>query len=191
LTQMLRAMLPSLFTRVPVGVALVLLVACKGLAQDRPVELGLDGSISFTFVSSGDGEDSENLQTWAFPLRRIRAGAYLADAIQAQVSSGFEVADYGGVSTVRFSLGLAGMYNPPGATPRRGLYVTLGGGIDYLSDDRSDLQWLATAGAGYRFPIGRSVLLRPAFELARLFASDNRKSATNVAGLIGLSFLLE
>jgi hypothetical protein len=180
----------ALLRRIWVGFAFVLLVASEGVAQDRPIELGLDGAISFTFESSSDGQDVENVQTWAFPLRRVRAGFYLARALQAQVSSGFEVADYGGVSTVRFSLGLTGMYRLTGSTPRRGLYVAVGGGIDYLSDDESDLQWLVTAGVGYRAPLGQTVSLRPALELVRSFPSDTRNSQTTIAALMGLSFFI-
>lgn len=168
-----------------------LLPAHQAVGQGRPVEVGIDGAISVGFVSTPEGQESEDVQTWAFPVQRIRVGMYLANGVQAQLSSGFEVADYGSVSTVRFSFGLAGLVHLSGDRTKRGAYVSAGGGLDLLSEDESDVQWSAGGGGGYKIPLGDHLSLRPGLEIARWFASSRRRAETVVSGLIGVSVFLD
>lgn len=175
------------------GVSLIVLVAlaADSSAQDRPVELGMDGAISYSLVSAPDGQDVDDVQTWAFPLQRIRLGLFPSRALQAQLSTGFSVADYGEVSTVRFALGIAGLYHLTGDRTRTGLYVEAGGGLDLLSDESSDTQWSVGAGLGYKLRLSQQLSLRPAVQVARSFESGQRFAETTISGLIGLSFFVE
>jgi hypothetical protein len=169
----------------------LLCLAQETLAQDRPVELGIDGAISYSIVSAPEGQTADNVQTWAFPLQSIRAGLFLARSLQVEVSTGFSVADYGEVSTVRFALGLAGLYHLTGDRTQTGLYLQVGAGLDLLSDEGSDTQWSAGGGVGYKVRLGDQLSLRPAVQLARSFESDGRFAETTISGLVGLSFFVE
>jgi hypothetical protein len=160
-------------------------------AQIRPVELGMDGAISYSIVSAPDGQDADDVQTWAFPAQRIRVGVFVNRPLQAQLSTGFSVADYGEVSTVRFALGLSGLYHVTGDRARTGLYIEAGAGLDLLSDEDSDTQWSAAAGLGYKIPLANQLSLRPAAQVARSFESDNRFAETTISFLIGLSFFVD
>jgi len=172
------------------GICLVLGLALCGLgrAQGRPVELGMDGAVSYSRVDDVGGVESNNVQTWAFPLQRLRVGVSPADRFQLQLTMAFAVADFGDVSTVRFTLGLAAAYQVTGAGPRSGLFVSGGGALNLLSDNGSDSQWTVGAGLGYRVPLGDRLALRPALEIGRSFASELRLGSTTVSGLVGLSF---
>ena len=160
----------------------------QGYAQSRPVELGIDGAISYSFVDDNDGQGSDDVQTWAFPLQRFRAAFFLTTALQAQATTGFEVADYGEVSTVRFALALAALYHLTGDRTRSGLYVSGGAGLNLLSDVESDTQWSLGTGLGFKFPLGHRLSLRPALEVSRSLETDRRSAATTVSAVIGLSF---
>ena len=160
----------------------------RGYTQTRPVELGIDGAISYSFVDDTGGQESDDVQTWAFPLQRFRAAFFLTTALQAQATTGFEVADYGEVSTVRFALALAALYHLTGDRTRSGLYVSGGGGLNLLSDVGSDTQWAVGAGLGFKYPIGDRLSLRPALELSRSFETVQRFAATTVSAVIGFSF---
>lgn len=160
----------------------------EGHTQSRPIELGIDGAISYSFVDEAVDQEADNIQTWAFPLQRFRGAFFVTDGLQAQATSGFEVADYGEVSTVRFALALAALYHLGGDRIRSGPYVSFGGGLNLLSDVGSDTQWSLGAGFGFKLPIADRLSLRPALQLSRSFESDQRFAATTVSAVIGLSF---
>lgn len=172
------------------GICIVLNLAPPSLghAQGRPVELGMDGAVSWSFVDDVGGVASNTVQTWAFPVQRLRMGVLLAERFQVQSTLAFAVADFGEISTVRFTVGLAGSYQLTGNGPRSGLFVSGGGALNLLSQNGSDAQWTVGGGLGYRVPLGGRLALRPALEIGRSFASGLRLGNTTVSGLVGLSF---
>jgi len=171
-------------------VCIVLFVAppSLGRAQGRPVELGVDGAVSYSRVDDAEGTGSNTVQSWAFPAQRFRVGVFPADPLELQLTMAFSVADFGEVSTVRFTLGLAAAYRITGQGARSGFFVSGGGALNLLSHNGSDTQWTVGAGIGYKAPLGDRLALRPALEIGRSFASALRPGNTTVSGLVGLSF---
>jgi len=169
---------------------LVLHLAACGLghAQARPIELGIDGAISFSRVDGVGGAGGNSVQSWAFPAQRIRAGFFPADRVQLQLTMAFSVADWGEVSTVRFSVGMAAAYQLTGQGARSGLFASGGVAADLESHNGSDTQWTVGVGIGYRAPLGDRLAFRPGLEIGRSFASALRPGNTTVSGLVGLSF---
>jgi len=169
-------------------VALSALLTDLGHAQGRPVELGLDGAVSISRIDGVGGAGSSSAQTWAFPVQRARVGVFPASRVQLQLTMGFSVADFGAVSTVRLTVGLATEYQMTGRDVRSGLFASGGVALDLLSHNGSDLQWTAGGGIGYRAPLGDRLAFRPALEVGRSFGSKLRPGRTTVSGLVGLSF---
>jgi hypothetical protein len=156
-------------------------------AQERPREFGIDGAISLTLREDTGDVGSSTIQSWAFPVQRIRMGQWIGRGFQAQISTGFSVADFGDISTVRFALGLTGIYHITGDGPRSGMFVSLGTGMDLLSSSGTDVQWSGVAGLGVKVPAGSRFAFKSAIEVGRALRSDRRLAATTVAGLFGVS----
>lgn len=171
-----------------ISVALSVLLTDPGHAQARPVELGMDGAISVSRVDGVGGAGPTSVQSWAFPAQRFRAGYFPADRVQLQLSMAFSVADWGEVSTVRFSVGMAAAYRLTGQGARSGLFASGGFAVDLLSHNGSDAQWTLGGGIGYKAPLGDRLAFRPEIEIGRSFASTLRPGNTTVSGLVGLSF---
>jgi hypothetical protein len=157
-------------------------------AQELPIELGIDGAISYALVDAGRGAESANVQTWAFPVQRLRIAFFPMERFQLQSTMAFSVADFGEVSTVRFALGLAAVYHVTGDGVRSGLFAMGGGAFNLLSHNGSDVQWSLGGGLGYEFPMGDRLAFRPALEIARSPASHQRLGNTTVSAVVGLSF---
>ena len=176
----------------PTWAAGCLILALLGLpgageAQNRGREIGLDGAISFTSREGMGAVPSSPIQAWAFPLQRVRIGQPLGQRFQLQISSAFSVADFGDISTVRFSLGLSGNYRVTGKGERSGLFLSLGSGMDLLSHQGTDVQWTGVAGLGMRLPVGDRFAFRPAFEVSHSPRSSRRFAANAFTGLLGFS----
>lgn len=165
----------------------LLIVPGHAAAQVRQREVGIDGTISFTTREDTERIESSAIQTWAFPVQRIRVGQFVGQNLQLQLSTGFAVADFGDVSTVRFSMGLAGVYHILGDGVRSGMFVSLGTGFDFLSSNGTDIQWTGVGGVGVKAPVGRQFAFRPAIEIGRSLRSDRRLAGTTVAVLVGFS----
>lgn len=165
----------------------LLIMPARAAAQTRPRELGIDGAISFTRREDTERVDAPAIQTWAFPLQRIRVGQWASRRLQLQLSTGFSVADFGEISTVRFSMGLAGVYHLTGDGVRSGMFLSLGTGFDLLSSNGTDLQWAGVGGFGTKVPLGRYFAFRPAIEIGRSLRSDRRLAGTTLAVLVGFS----
>jgi hypothetical protein len=110
-------------------------------------------------------------------------------SLQLQAAMGFAVADFGEVSTVRYSTGLSAVVPLNGCGGRCGPFLSAGAGIDLLSDNGTDVQWLYAFGVGYRKPMGDRFLFRPQIELARTHRSDRRLAATTLSFVVGFSIL--
>jgi len=177
-------------TGTALGMCLVLHLTAYGLghAQARPIELGMDGAVSFSRVDGVGGAGSNSVQSWAFPAQRLRAGFFPADRVQLQLTMAFSVADWGEVSTVRFSVGMAAAFQLTGQGARSGLFASGGVAVDLLSHNGSDAQWTLGGGIGYKVPLGDRLAFRPALEIGRSVASKLRPGNTTVSGLVGLSF---
>ena len=158
-----------------------------GEAQNRGREFGLDGAISLTSREGTGDVPSSAIQAWAFPLQRVRVGQPIGQRLQLQISSALSVADFGDISTVRFSLGLAGSYRVTGKGERSGLFLSLGSGMDLLSYHGTDVQWTGVAGLGMRLPIADRFAFRPAFEVSHSPRSNRRFAANAFTGLLGFS----
>ena len=174
-----------------VPVLLTVSIFAELCAQPNRFELGVDGAISVSYVSTPSGLDSDPVQTWAFPAQRLRAGLRLSRVFQLQVETGFEVADYGEVSTVRFALGMSGLAYFLNPSSLEGPFIAFGGGLDLFVEDESDQQWVVGGGVGYTVPLGSRLGLRPACQISRAFESDGRYAETTLSGLIGFSVFLE
>lgn len=169
-------------------VALAALSLPVGAAsQVRAREWGIDGAVSFTATEDAEGVESPNVQTWAFPVQRARAGQWITRRFQVQLSSGFSVADFGDISTVRFALAVAGLYHLTGDATRSGVFLTLGAGFDLLSHDGTDVQWTGVGGVGAKLPVGTRFAFRPALEVGRSPRSERRLAATTVSAVFGAS----
>ena len=159
----------------------------RASAQSSPQELGFDGAISFARREAADDLPSSTVQAWAFPLQRIRMGRWASQRFQVQLSTAFSVADFGEISTVRFALGIAGIYHLTDGGPRSGPFVSLGTGFDLLSNFGTDIQWSGAAGLGIKVPMGRYFAFRPAIEVSRSLRSDRRLAENTITGLFGVS----
>ena len=107
------------FLRVAAVVA-ALFVPSGVAAQQRRLEIGLDGAVSYVSLAETEGLGSDNVQTWSFPLQRLRVGIARESALEPEVSMGFAVADFGEVSTVSFAAGASMLLRLGGAGPRSG-----------------------------------------------------------------------
>jgi len=170
------------------GLAIAGLLLAQGAvsAQGR-FEVGIDGVISYTMMENVEGLQSFHVQTWAFPVQRVRVGGLDVGRLQPQLAMAFAVADYGEVSTVALSVGLSGLYRLTGSGDRSGLFLSAGGGFSLLSDNGTDVQWTGTVGLGVRTPVGARFAFRPAVEVGRSLRSDRRLAATSVSAIIGVS----
>jgi len=170
------------------GLAFAGLLLAQGpvSAQGR-FEVGIDGLISYTMTEEVEGLPSLDVQTWAFPVQRVRVGGLGVGRLQPQLAMAFAVADYGEISTVAFSMGLSALYRITGRGDRSGLFLSAGGGFNLLSDNGTDVQWTGTAGLGIRVPVGAQFAFRPAVEVGRSFRSDRRLAATSVSVIVGFS----
>lgn len=180
-------------SRFIVRTALLAVAATVGLAAgaraQRPVELGVDGTIARV---TSDGGDATVI---AVPFGRVRAGFFLNDQVSIEPRLGFNWVDYEGSSETDLTLGLGLVYqfqtDPAAVRP----FIEAGGqmqyvkvSVDAIDLDESDTQFALGGGVGVKVPMVSRLDLRLEGFVQYAFESDQLFSTTTFGALFGLSF---
>lgn len=145
----------------------------------RPVELGIDGGITF-------GLDDPNATLVNLPVQAFRVGFFVNDRVSIEPRFNFTSFSGGGVSAQSYAVELGALFHP-GGYRGRGLYIRPFGGIlGFNSDAGDDSDAYLGAGVGFRFPFAdRRLATRVEGNLSHLF-DDGGSTALGI--LFGLSF---
>jgi hypothetical protein len=173
--------------RLVVHIALAIAVAAPAVGAQRssqrsgPIELGIDGGVSFLFASP-------TLTHVALPVQDFRLGYFLNN--KAEIEPRFNInslhANSGGVTTYGFELGL--LLIPNGDRVGNGLYLRPFAGVTGVSvtGGGSNNSGNAGVGVGLKLPFeDRRLATRLEANYAREFGNGGMNEI-NV--LIGLSF---
>lgn len=171
-----------------ITLAVALGLAVRAEAQ-RPIELGVDGTIARVTSDGGD------FTTIAVPLGRVRAAFYLSDVLALEPSLGFNWVDTDVGSATSLDLGAGLLYHfkadPAVVRPFvegnvRMAYEKLS--IDDLDVDESDTQFAVGGGVGVKVPLVSRLDLRLEGFVQYAFESDELLSSTTFGALFGFSF---
>jgi hypothetical protein len=163
-------------------------LAASAEAQ-RPIELGVDGTIARVTSDGGD------FTTIAVPLGRVRAAFYLSDLLALEPSLGFNWVDTDGGSATSLSLGAGLLYHfkadPAVVRPFVEGNVQLAYekvSVDALDIDESDTQFAVGGGVGVKIPMVSRMDLRLEAFVQHALESGDIPSSTTFGALFGFSF---
>lgn len=162
------------------AVLLALALATPAAAQ-RPVELGIDGSIARTSFDGGAG-----LTTFQIPIQRVRAGFGLSESLALEASTAIDYFNFDGAEILAIGLG-AGLFHhfkTDRAVTRPYLGVTSALFFVDVSDVDSDTDFALGAEGGLKMPMSDRLDFRLGAFLARQFDAE----ATIFGLQFGLSF---
>lgn len=173
--------------------AAVTLAVSLGLAAgadaQRPIELGMDGTIARVTSDGGD------FTTIAVPLGRVRAAFALTDVLALEPSLGFSWVDTDGGSATALTLGAGLLYHfkadPAVVRPFIEGNVQMAYekvSVDALDIDESDTQFALGGGVGVKVPLVSRMDLRLEAFVQHALESGDIPSATTFGGLFGFSF---
>lgn len=160
-----------------------------GAEAQRPVELGVDGTIARVTSDGGD------FTTIAVPLGRVRAAFYLSDLLALEPSLGFNWVDTDASSATSLTLGAGLLYHfkadPTVVRPFIEGNVQLAYekfSVDALDIDESDTQFALGGGLGVKIPMVSRMDLRLEAFVQHALESDEIPSSTTFGALFGFSF---
>lgn len=167
----------------------VLLVPFGLAAQERPIEVGIDGGLTFALVS-----DSEDATTISIPESTFRLGFFLSDRTELETPISFQRVSVEDFSLTTFSLTpqlLIHLGDDGGARP----YVRFGGGLRLVREggpEGSDTatQWQAGGGVGIKLPVSEAAFVRLEGNLDRAFESDDLLGSTNIGLRVGIGMVV-
>ena len=179
--------------RLSLRIAAITLAVSLGLAvsaeAQRPIELGVDGTIARVTSDGGD------FTTIAVPLGRVRAAFYLSDLIALEPSLGFSWVDTDDASATSINLGAGLLYHfkadPTVVRPFIEGNVQLAYekvSVDALDIDESDTQFAIGGGVGVKIPMVSRMDLRLEAFVQHALESDALFSSTTFGALFGFSF---
>jgi hypothetical protein len=112
----------------------------------RPIELGMDGGISFGF-------DDPSVTTVSLPVQALRVGFLMNDKVSLEPRFNFNSVSGGGVSIRSYSLELGALYHLGGYDKGSRLYVRPFAGIVGVGGDLgSGSDGFMGAGVGIKLP---------------------------------------
>jgi hypothetical protein len=167
-------------------VTLVLLVifGSPAVAQDRPIELGIDAGASLRL-------EQPRLTSISVPAQRLRVGFFVSDAVSVEPSVFLSHVRVAGESFSFYmaDIGLLLHLTAAPATPTWYLrpfagIVGVGG-----SDRTGNTDWTAGIGGGLKGPLAERLLWRAEANFRRHFAPGELDDAGVVGLALGVSFL--
>ena len=167
--------------------ALVAIAAPTAGAQRRsssgphPVELGIDGGITF-------GLDNPKVTVVSLPAQDFRVGFFMSDFLELEPRFGLNSIHSGGNSLTTYNAEFGVLYMPSGDRVGKGVYFRPFLGISgaSVSGGGSNSSGYAGIGAGLKLPLENR---RLATRLEANFAHGFDNGGTNQIGLLfGLSF---
>lgn len=161
------------------AVLLALALATPAAAQ-RPVELGIDGSIARTSF------DGFGVTSFEIPITRVRAGFGLSESLALEPSIGLIYLNSDGESLTTFALGvgLFHHFKTDRTVTRPYLGVTSGLSFVDVSDFDSETDFALGAEGGLKMPMSDRLDFRLGAFLERAFDAE----ATSFGLRFGLSF---
>lgn len=160
-----------------------------GAEAQRPIELGVDGTIARVTSDGGD------FTTIAMPLGRVRAAFPLTDVLALEPSLGFSWVDTDAGSATALTLGAGLLYHfkadPTVVRPFIEGNVQMAYekvSVDDLDIDESDTQFAIGGGVGVKVPMVSRMDLRLEAFVQHAFESDALLSSTTFGALFGFSF---
>lgn len=179
--------------RLSLRIAVITLAVSLGLAvgaeAQRPIELGVDGTIARVTSDGGD------YTTIAVPLGRVRAAFPLTDVLALEPSLGFNWVDTDAGSATALTLGAGLLYHfkadPTVVRPFIEGNVQMAYekvSVDALDIDESDTQFALGGGVGVKVPMVSRMDLRLEAFVQHAFESDEVLSSTTFGALFGFSF---
>jgi len=160
---------------VVLGLVALVMAATPADAQknvSRPIELGMDGGISFGF-------DNPSVTTVSLPVQALRVGFFMNDKLSLEPRFNFNSVSGGGVSLRTYSLELGALYHFGGYDKGSNLYV--GGDLGSGSDG------FVGAGLGIKLPFAnRRLATRLEANLGHAFTAGG--GSTGLGMLFGISY---
>ena len=174
----------ALFVMVALGLGL-----SSVSAQDRPIEIGVDGGFQFTLP-----EDGENSTSIFLPAGWLRVGFFVSDRVELESLLGFSHFSMEDYSSTQFQLMpyLAyhfKSYDEGGPLP----YVRVGAGLafeDYSGEsvDAGETRFGVGVGLGVKFPMTDRLRFRVEGAFDHWFETDDYQGFNLIQILVGFSF---
>ena len=164
-------------------VGVVLLVPTLLVAQDRPVELGLDGGLSISF-------NGGTATSFTLPFQSVRAGFFLSDNVSLEPAASLnylKLENVDAIATVGLSFAALVHFNPdrsraqPYFRPQAGFTLLTAGG-------ESASQLHVGGGIGVKLPVANQLAVRLEAGFQHSLENDDFAGASTVTAAVGLSF---
>lgn len=157
-------------------------------AQQRPIELGMDGGFVFT---SPDIDGVDSTFDISLPFQYFRVGFFMTDHVSLEPVLSFQRLDFGDdVNLTRFSVLGTLLYHFSPDRTRPQFYAQAGGGLEFVDSSEGDsaTQWVVGAGAGVKTPVMDHLALRFGLMYLRAFENDDFWAYNAFRGQVGFSF---
>jgi hypothetical protein len=173
--------------RLAVAVIAVLALSSPALAQGgNPIELGIDGALSYGF-------DSPHITTLSIPVNRLRVGFFTSPRVSIEPYGSLDYSHVNDNSSSFLNLGVGGLYHFGVARNAPQPYVRPFAELFHTSFDGNNGSTSSTAfalggGVGVKIPIANHFAWRLEGALRHAFEHDNIDSSTAFSAFFGLSF---
>lgn len=157
-------------------------------AQDNPIEFGIDGGVSLTFIDKTEG----NAKSIQIPLQRMRVGFFTSESFALETSAAISVIDVGSNTVTQIEIGLAAhSHFSKKHNETRPFFGPVGGFrlINFGSGGGSIKRLGIGSELGVKFPLSHQLAARIGLIAMRWFETDRLLGITQVSVSVGLSFL--
>lgn len=155
-------------------------------ATPQPIELGLDGGITF-------GLESPSTTTIELPGQRLRVGFFMRPNLSIEPAAGLTYIKSDDVSTLQLNADVGALYHFAASDAGRRFYVRPFVGLSHVSvgaedDDAATTQFQLGAGVGLKIPLTDRFRSRWEASLVHGLDSDEVSGGTAIRLTVGLSF---
>ena len=164
------------------GLTALLAIPARGSAQQRPVELGMDGGVQVSLT----GGTSPLVQ---IPTGLFRVGFFANDLVSVEPSVALTMLTGSG-ETAQLLQGRLGVlvHFASDPTKSRGFVEPLVGIIRRAGPSKTQTQFSAGGGIGVKIPAGKDFAARLEAVFTHGFSSNSFSGGNAVGALIGFSF---
>jgi hypothetical protein len=169
-----------------VVIALVALSSPARGQGGNPIEIGLDGALSY-------GLDSPHITTVDIPVQRLRVGFFVAPTISIEPFGALNHTSVNGNSSTNLDIGAGALFHFTAARTAPQPYVRpfleiVHSSFDGNASSASTTATALGAGVGVKFPLANRFAWRLEGALTHVLSHDELGSSTGLSALFGLSF---
>ena len=169
-----------------IGIAVLTLSSAAAAQAQKPIELGVDGSLAF-------GLDSPRITTLSVPVQQLRVGFFVTPTVSIEPTGSLDYVHSGNNSGSVLNLGVGALFHLNAAQTEPQPYVrpflsVYRNSYDTPVGDESNTALALGAGVGVKIPFATRLAWRLEGAYAHRFKGGSIDSFDNLQLLFGLSY---